>query len=220
MRDLPEELSLSFNATCLNDEVIPGLKSCMGLKIGDTVRLLSAGSAFLPLHTACFPPDPGGHRLLWRHCHLFGGERVQLGGCKGKNVVVCWMQRLWSISHGAWAFGPILSAHCGGQVNSPMLGQFGKALRDPAGPNSGLPKLGHRAGAEARLKQVPQGCRGGASTQTHPSAPLPGELQHRGQGARVPARAPEILHHQTRGLQGQPGGGGELQLQLLLREPG
>lgn len=37
VRDLPEELSLSFNATCLNDEVIPGLKSCMGLKIGDTV---------------------------------------------------------------------------------------------------------------------------------------------------------------------------------------
>lgn len=41
VRDLPEELSLSFNATCLNNEVITGLKSCMGLKIGDTVRLLS-----------------------------------------------------------------------------------------------------------------------------------------------------------------------------------
>ncbi|XP_071459919.1 integrin beta-3 [Marmota flaviventris] len=37
VRDLPEELSLSFNATCLNNEVIPGLKSCVGLKIGDTV---------------------------------------------------------------------------------------------------------------------------------------------------------------------------------------
>uniref|UniRef100_A0A8I3WLC4 Integrin beta n=1 Tax=Callithrix jacchus TaxID=9483 RepID=A0A8I3WLC4_CALJA len=37
VRDLPDELSLSFNATCLNNEVIPGLKSCMGLKIGDTV---------------------------------------------------------------------------------------------------------------------------------------------------------------------------------------
>uniref|UniRef100_A0A8D0CIR9 Integrin beta n=1 Tax=Scleropages formosus TaxID=113540 RepID=A0A8D0CIR9_SCLFO len=35
--DVPEELSLSFNATCLNGEVIPGLKSCSGLKIGDTV---------------------------------------------------------------------------------------------------------------------------------------------------------------------------------------
>ncbi|KAM6957591.1 integrin beta-3-like [Aplochiton taeniatus] len=34
---VPEELSLSFNATCLNGEVIPGLKSCTGLKIGDTV---------------------------------------------------------------------------------------------------------------------------------------------------------------------------------------
>nr|XP_033774857.1 integrin beta-3 [Geotrypetes seraphini] len=37
VRDLPEELSLSFNATCVNGEVIPGLKSCSGLKIGDTV---------------------------------------------------------------------------------------------------------------------------------------------------------------------------------------
>uniref|UniRef100_A0A8C9ZJP2 Integrin beta n=1 Tax=Sander lucioperca TaxID=283035 RepID=A0A8C9ZJP2_SANLU len=34
---VPEELNLSFNATCLNGEVIPGLKSCSGLKIGDTV---------------------------------------------------------------------------------------------------------------------------------------------------------------------------------------
>ncbi|XP_078501226.1 integrin beta-3 [Lissotriton helveticus] len=37
VQDLPEELSLSFNATCQNNEVIPGLKSCTGLKIGDTV---------------------------------------------------------------------------------------------------------------------------------------------------------------------------------------
>ncbi|KAM9784077.1 integrin beta-3-like isoform X2 [Syngnathus typhle] len=34
---VPEELNLSFNATCLNGEVILGLKSCSGLKIGDTV---------------------------------------------------------------------------------------------------------------------------------------------------------------------------------------
>ncbi|KAA8585372.1 hypothetical protein FQN60_004066 [Etheostoma spectabile] len=34
---VPEELNLSFNATCLNGEVIRGLKSCSGLKIGDTV---------------------------------------------------------------------------------------------------------------------------------------------------------------------------------------
>ncbi|XP_054615252.1 integrin beta-3-like [Dunckerocampus dactyliophorus] len=34
---VPDELNLSFNATCLNDEVIPGLRSCSGLKIGDTV---------------------------------------------------------------------------------------------------------------------------------------------------------------------------------------
>nr|XP_028558252.1 integrin beta-3 [Podarcis muralis] len=37
VRNLPDELSLSFNATCLNNEVIPGVKSCVGLKIGDTV---------------------------------------------------------------------------------------------------------------------------------------------------------------------------------------
>ncbi|XP_075440495.1 integrin beta-3 isoform X2 [Ascaphus truei] len=37
VRDLPEELSLSFNATCVNNEVTPGLKSCTGLKIGNTV---------------------------------------------------------------------------------------------------------------------------------------------------------------------------------------
>lgn len=41
MRDLPEELSLSFSATCLM--IIPGLKSCVGLKIGDTVRWAGRG---------------------------------------------------------------------------------------------------------------------------------------------------------------------------------
>uniref|UniRef100_A0A671XGA0 Integrin beta n=1 Tax=Sparus aurata TaxID=8175 RepID=A0A671XGA0_SPAAU len=34
---VPEELNLAFNASCLNGEVIRGLKSCSGLKIGDTV---------------------------------------------------------------------------------------------------------------------------------------------------------------------------------------
>uniref|UniRef100_A0A3Q2PH93 Integrin beta n=1 Tax=Fundulus heteroclitus TaxID=8078 RepID=A0A3Q2PH93_FUNHE len=34
---VPDELNLSFNASCLNGEVIRGLKSCSGLKIGDTV---------------------------------------------------------------------------------------------------------------------------------------------------------------------------------------
>jgi hypothetical protein len=43
VRDLPEELSLFFNATCLNNEVIPGLKSCVGLEIGDTVRWAGKG---------------------------------------------------------------------------------------------------------------------------------------------------------------------------------
>ncbi|XP_035253027.1 integrin beta-3-like isoform X1 [Anguilla anguilla] len=37
LQGVPEELSLSFNATCLNGELITGLKSCSGLKIGDTV---------------------------------------------------------------------------------------------------------------------------------------------------------------------------------------
>lgn len=35
--EVPEELNLLFNATCLKGEVIPGLKSCSNLKIGDTV---------------------------------------------------------------------------------------------------------------------------------------------------------------------------------------
>ncbi|KAK3520705.1 hypothetical protein QTP70_030581 [Hemibagrus guttatus] len=35
--DVPDELSLSFNAKCLNGELVPGVKSCSGLKIGDTV---------------------------------------------------------------------------------------------------------------------------------------------------------------------------------------
>ncbi|KAI4876648.1 hypothetical protein NFI96_014733 [Prochilodus magdalenae] len=34
---VPDELMLSFNATCLNGEVVPGVRSCSGLKIGDTV---------------------------------------------------------------------------------------------------------------------------------------------------------------------------------------
>lgn len=91
MRDLPEELSLAFNATCLNNEVIPGLKSCMGLKIGDTVRILFVGFFFLPLYVAALPvclmfststvclgdTDPV----------IFAVERgVQLGGCKEENA--------------------------------------------------------------------------------------------------------------------------------------
>ncbi|XP_077474088.1 integrin beta-3-like isoform X2 [Stigmatopora argus] len=37
LQGVPEELNLSFNSTCLNGEVFPGLRSCSGLKIGDTV---------------------------------------------------------------------------------------------------------------------------------------------------------------------------------------
>lgn len=36
---VPDEVNLSFNATCQSGEVVPGLKSCSGLKIGDTVRI-------------------------------------------------------------------------------------------------------------------------------------------------------------------------------------
>ncbi|OWK14555.1 ITGB3 [Cervus elaphus hippelaphus] len=58
VRDLPEELSLSFNATCLNNEVIPGLKSCVGLKIGDTVRWAGQGQrAALTLQDECSPRE-------------------------------------------------------------------------------------------------------------------------------------------------------------------
>ncbi|NP_001032312.1 integrin beta-3a precursor [Danio rerio] len=35
--NVPDELSLSVTATCLDDEVIPGVRSCDGLKIGDMV---------------------------------------------------------------------------------------------------------------------------------------------------------------------------------------
>lgn len=61
VRDLPEELSLSFNATCLNNEVIPGLKSCVGLKIGDTVRWAREGMSSEALTLGlriCVHPDP------------------------------------------------------------------------------------------------------------------------------------------------------------------
>ncbi|XP_010873075.2 integrin beta-3a [Esox lucius] len=34
---VPDELALSFNATCLNGELIQGVKSCSGLRTGDTV---------------------------------------------------------------------------------------------------------------------------------------------------------------------------------------
>lgn len=47
LQGVPEELSLSFNATCLNGELIPGLRSCSGLKIGDTVS--PCPCHFLPL---------------------------------------------------------------------------------------------------------------------------------------------------------------------------
>lgn len=92
MRDLPEELSLAFNATCLNNEVIPGLKSCMGLKIGDTVRILFVGFslAALPGHlllctsTIClshnFPgdTDPGISALERERSSGVGARRKML----------------------------------------------------------------------------------------------------------------------------------------------
>ncbi|XP_053708367.1 integrin beta-3a isoform X1 [Synchiropus splendidus] len=35
--DVPKELDLTINATCLNGEIIPGVDSCSGLRVGDTV---------------------------------------------------------------------------------------------------------------------------------------------------------------------------------------
>lgn len=58
VRDLPEELSLSFNATCLNNEVIPGLKSCVGLKIGDTVRRPGQGLTLACALVCLWVPHP------------------------------------------------------------------------------------------------------------------------------------------------------------------
>lgn len=97
MRDLPEELSLAFNATCLNDEVIPGLKSCMGLKIGDTVRILCMGLDFLHLCVAALPArlmlsnspvclphhllgdtDPVSPSLRWREGSSWVGARRKM----------------------------------------------------------------------------------------------------------------------------------------------
>lgn len=59
---VPEELNLLINATCLNGEVIPGVKSCSGLKIGDTVRISSDDDMSHPrtgmhvVFTYTFPP--------------------------------------------------------------------------------------------------------------------------------------------------------------------
>lgn len=73
MRDLPEELSLSFNATCLNNEVIPGLKSCVGLKIGDTVRRSGQGLILACVLECLWVPTPlpsSLHLLPAGHYHL------------------------------------------------------------------------------------------------------------------------------------------------------
>lgn len=37
--DQPEDLSLSFTATCQDGQPLPGLRKCADLKIGDTVSL-------------------------------------------------------------------------------------------------------------------------------------------------------------------------------------
>ena len=135
MRDLPEELSLAFNATCLNDEVIPGLKSCMGLKIGDTVRILFMGLVFLTLYVAALPADlmlststiclphhlPGDTDPV-----IFAVERGVWPG--GKGFLVCWMQTLWPLSsawaaaHSAWDLAWLLWQ--GGALTPTVLGQL------------------------------------------------------------------------------------------------
>ena len=56
---VPEELNLAFNASCLNGEVIRGLKSCSGLKIGDTVRIsLVADMHIWYVNTDCHETFP------------------------------------------------------------------------------------------------------------------------------------------------------------------
>lgn len=70
--NVPEELNLSFNATCLNGEVIPGIKSCTGLRIGDTV---SNGSGIFSMHPVFL------HRLSKRHFFLFRCHSVLRLSC-------------------------------------------------------------------------------------------------------------------------------------------
>ncbi|CAG02646.1 unnamed protein product, partial [Tetraodon nigroviridis] len=53
LQGVPEELALSFNASCLNGELIPGLKSCSGLKIGDTFLIMVASLALFPTISSC-----------------------------------------------------------------------------------------------------------------------------------------------------------------------
>lgn len=52
--NVPEELNLAFTATCLNGEIIPGLKSCSGLKIGDTVCICLYVQSLIHLFTQFF----------------------------------------------------------------------------------------------------------------------------------------------------------------------
>ncbi|KAI5277377.1 Integrin Beta-3 [Manis pentadactyla] len=77
VRDLPEELSLSFNATCLNNEVIPGLKSCVGLKIGDTVSFSIEAKVTFDCDCACqAQAQPYSH-----HCNN-GNGTFECGVCR------------------------------------------------------------------------------------------------------------------------------------------
>lgn len=69
--NVPEELNLSFNATCLG-AVTPGIKSCTGLKIGDTV---SNGSGIFSMYPAFL------HRLSKRHFFLFRCHSVLRLSC-------------------------------------------------------------------------------------------------------------------------------------------
>ncbi len=63
--NVPEELSLTFNATCLNEEVIPGLRSCSGLKRGDTVSILFSLYLFLSISLIF------SIHLIWISCCCF-----------------------------------------------------------------------------------------------------------------------------------------------------
>lgn len=52
--DHPEDISLSFTATCQDGKPLPGLRKCADLKIGDTVSPCSRSPLQLTSHYKCF----------------------------------------------------------------------------------------------------------------------------------------------------------------------
>ncbi len=63
--NVPEELSLTFNATVSMKRFIPGLRSCSGLKRGDTVSILFSLYLFLSISLIF------SIHLIWISCCCF-----------------------------------------------------------------------------------------------------------------------------------------------------